>query len=62
MDHVKDYHEEVVITKHGKPVAKLVPVTPVQEKKLFGFMSNSLTINGDITAPLDVEWDAVNEK
>ncbi|MCX5905560.1 MAG: type II toxin-antitoxin system Phd/YefM family antitoxin, partial [Proteobacteria bacterium] len=23
MDQVKNYHEEVIITKHGKPVAKL---------------------------------------
>ena len=26
MDQVKNYHEEIIITKHGKPVAKLVPV------------------------------------
>jgi prevent-host-death family protein len=26
MDQVKNYHEEIIITKHGKPVAKLVPI------------------------------------
>lgn len=59
MDHVKEFHEEVIITKHGKPVAKLVPVTPTPEKPLFGFMGKKALIKGDITGSLDIEWEAI---
>ncbi len=58
MDQVRDYHEEVVITKHGKPVAKLVPVSQKAPKSLFGYMRNSVKINGDIIQPIDEKWDA----
>ena len=58
MDRVNEFHEEVIITKHGKPVAKLVPVTAVPEKPLFGFLDKKIQINEDIIAPLNLEWDA----
>lgn len=35
MDQVADNREPLLITKHGKPVAKLVPITP-QTPSLFG--------------------------
>lgn len=58
MDHVNEFHEEVIITKHGKPVAKLVPVTAAPEKPLFGFLDKKIQINEDIIAPLNLEWTA----
>lgn len=57
MDHVNLFHEEVIITKRGKPVAKLIPYSKKPDKPLFGYMKNSVTINDDITEPLDVEWE-----
>ncbi len=60
MDRVNMYHEEVIITKHGKPVAKLIPYSVHPEKKLFGFMKNSVTINSDIIKPVDDQWEADN--
>lgn len=47
----------LVITKRGKPVAKLVPADerPVD---LFGRMAGTIKIVGDIVSPLDVEWTA----
>lgn len=57
MDAVQKQHFQIVITKRGKPVAKLVPyeTTP---PSLFGFMKGSATIHGDIISPIDVQWDA----
>lgn len=57
MDEVKARHEEIVITKRGKPVAKLVPYeeTPVPTH---GFMKNTVTIIGDIVSPVGEKWDA----
>jgi prevent-host-death family protein len=57
MDEVHDKHITLVITKRGKPVAKLVPIddSPVD---LFGCMRGTATINGDIVAPIDEQWNA----
>jgi prevent-host-death family protein len=50
MDEVKAKRETVVITKHGQPVAKLVPVeTGVDE--IFGFFSGRGSITGDVVSP-----------
>ena len=56
MDRVNSTHEEVVITKHGKAVAKMVPYSEAPSKSLFGCMQNTVTIVGDIVGPLDIEW------
>ena len=61
IDDVHDKHEEVIITKHGKPMAKLVPLEEVTEKPddIFGFMRGLGRINGDIVSPIigAEEWD-----
>ena len=56
MDRVNTTHEEVIITKHGKIVAKLVPFSETPSKSLFGCMKNTVTIEGDIVSPLDLKW------
>ena len=58
MDRVNEFHEEVIITKHGKPVAKLVPVSSTPKRDLFGFLRSSIVIQGDIIAPTGVVWEA----
>lgn len=58
MDAVASTHEPIVITKHGKPVAMMVPVEPKQAVPMFGYMAGTATVRGDIVAPIDVEWDA----
>ena len=57
MDEVNKKHVSVVITKHGKPVARLVPVEE-NIKTFFGCLENTLTIEGDIIAPIDDAWEA----
>ena len=54
IDEVAATGEPVVITKRGLPVARL---TPVQRRPdtLFGALEGSVTILGDIIAPIDVE-------
>ena len=48
----------VVITRHGRPVAKLVPFEEAEPASLFGFARGGIIINGDIVEPLDVVWEA----
>jgi len=50
MDEVKGKREAVVITKHGIPVAKLVPVNATEDE-IFGFFSGRGSISGDVVAP-----------
>lgn len=58
MDDVKIYHQEIVITKYGKPVAKLVPVEGGAPASVFGCMKGRAKIHGDVIKPIDVEWNA----
>lgn len=58
MDRVAEGRETYVITKHGRPVAKLVPADPTEERSAFGCMTDQTTFVGDLEAPLwsDAEW------
>lgn len=62
MDSVASTHEPLIITKHGKPVAMMVPVPPEPDAQLFGYMAGTATLRGDVVAPLDVEWEAESGK
>jgi prevent-host-death family protein len=54
LDHVDP--EGIVITKHGRPVAKLVPVRSAPTD-LIGSLKGKLNIKGDILST-GVRWDA----
>ena len=60
MEDVKKYRTPVVITKKGRPVAKLVPPdTPTSD--VFGCMAGTARIVGDVEASVlpSETWDAV---
>ena len=57
MDEVAATGREVVITKRGRPVARLVPFRR-RPGAPFGLYRDQIRIHGDIGAPIDVEWDA----
>jgi len=50
MDEVQAKRETVVITKRGKPVAKLVPVN-AERDDIYNFMAGTGTVTGDVVAP-----------
>ena len=50
MDEVQQKREPVLITKNGKPVARLVPVED-EPDDFFGFFMDGLEITGDVVAP-----------
>ncbi len=58
MDQVYEGHRSFIITKRGKPVAKLVPVDDVVEKPIFGFMKGHANIMGDIVESTGEKWEA----
>ena len=57
MDQVAATGREIVITKRGRPVARLVPFRPALGS-WFGRDRDIIKIHGDIGAPIDVEWEA----
>ena len=60
MDEVAESGEEIVITKNGRPVAKLAPYRE-RPKTLFGIDRGKIEILGDIVSPLDdVGWEAIS--
>ena len=51
--------EEIVITKYGKPVARVLPFVTEKDRKMEGMnLKGCATYVGDIISPLDVEWEA----
>ncbi len=50
MDEVQAKHETVVITKRGKPVAKLVPLN-TETDEIYNFLAGKGTITGDVVSP-----------
>jgi len=58
MDEVNETGKEIVITKNGKPVSKLVAIRKSRAKTLYGAHKADITITGDIVGPLEVEWEA----
>jgi prevent-host-death family protein len=58
MDAVAATGRPLVITKHGQPVCQLVPYRP-KPKTLYGTLRGSIRVTGDLMAPLDVTWEAL---
>lgn len=59
MDQVAATGEAVLITKNGKPVAELCAVAGARPKSPFGLHKGTISVVGDIVAPIDVEWEAL---
>jgi prevent-host-death family protein len=57
LDQVHQQRFQIVITKRGKPVARLVPVTE-ELPDIFGRMKGTIEILGDIVSPTGEVWDA----
>ena len=59
MDEVQATHETVVITKHGKPVAKLVPLS-AESDEIYGFLAGRGRIAGDVLSLPSPEKNGAN--
>ena len=57
MDRVSETGVEYVVTKHGKPVAKLVPVTGATKPSFFGSLKGSVLKYDRPFDPIDGKYD-----
>lgn len=56
LDDVRDKNQTLVITKHGEPVAKVVPV-PKSEASAHP-LEGSIAFQKDLIGPIDTGWEA----
>lgn len=57
LDDVARHGHSLVVTKRGRPVARVLPMPA--PTALFGALAGSVRSSGDIVSPLaDVRWDA----
>ena len=57
MDRVRETRVEYVVTKHGKPVAKLVPYVAPARVKLIGALKGTVLKYDRPFDPIDGEYD-----
>jgi len=55
MDHVRDTHEKIVITKRGQPVAQMVGVEPEPVTPLLGRFHGLVQVDGDIISSVWID-------
>ncbi len=55
MDEVAESGNEIVITKNGRPVSRIVPYRN-KPQMLFGRHRDKIRILGDIVSPMPAEW------
>ena len=61
LEQVRRTRQPIRITRHGKPVAEVVPPSPVEDRSAWmGSMKGRMEILGDIISPAsdEDEWEA----
>jgi prevent-host-death family protein len=63
MDQIAAQGAEVVVTKRGRPIVRVVPAEPIERKyPVVGSLAGSVVYLSDVTAPEDdEEWEADRE-
>jgi prevent-host-death family protein len=64
LEEVRKTGKPIRVTRHGKPVAEVVPATTVIDRAaLMGSMRDSIEILGDIISPAsdEDEWEALRD-
>jgi prevent-host-death family protein len=57
MDEVQRLGVSVTVTKHRKPIVKIVPAADDVDE-LYGCMKGVVLHEGDLISPIDVHWEA----
>ncbi|MBW3555142.1 MAG: type II toxin-antitoxin system prevent-host-death family antitoxin [Gemmatimonadetes bacterium] len=59
LEQVSRARQEIVVTRYGHPIAKLSPYEgPADGGGIFGSLAGTVTVHGDLTAPVDEAWEA----
>jgi len=58
---IKKRRFSITITKHGKPIVRVIPYEE-ENAELFGCLRDTAVIHGDIVAATGEHWDAESDK
>jgi len=58
MDEINETGEEIIITKNGHPVSRLLPYR-TKPSTLFGLHASGIHASDDLIEPVNESWDAV---
>lgn len=58
LEQVSRGRQDVVVTRYGHPIARLTPYEVPAEGGLFGCLAGTVTVHGDIIAPIEEAWEA----
>jgi prevent-host-death family protein len=63
LDQVQKTKKPIRITRHGKPVAEVVPLTPARSSDWMGSMKGRMEILGDIVSPASSpnDWEVLRD-
>jgi prevent-host-death family protein len=56
LDEVAQSGQPVVVTKDGRPIAQLSPIS-CERRSIWGLHKGQIEILGDIISPIEVEWE-----
>lgn len=56
LDRVRDHKIPIIITKRGKPVARLIPFQEGEPEPILGCLTGSGRSVGDIVSPIEGLW------
>jgi prevent-host-death family protein len=56
MDEVAQSGEPLVVTRNGKPIAQLSPMSR-ERRSIWGLHKGQIEILGDIMEPIDIGWE-----
>jgi prevent-host-death family protein len=59
LDKVSKEHETIVVTKRGKPVAKVIPIIEAK-RDLREQLKGSVLKEKDLISPISVEWEVAS--
>jgi prevent-host-death family protein len=58
LDLVATRRDTIVVTKHGRPVARLVPFEEEPAPRAFGILAGTVWAADDLVAPTGERWNA----
>lgn len=62
MNEVDQKKEEVIVTKHGRPIVKVIPASGTKKRPLFGRLRASVTfVAEDAFLPEPELWEGLHE-
>lgn len=58
LDRVERHKQSLIVTRRGRPIARLVPFENDASPELYGSLRGTVRFHGDVIEPIDVEWEA----